>query len=113
MFVEHMTDDTAAKYLQSSLDILFNIFIKSEEEYPPALKEGILDVIKEFIGASEKEFKKYSECFQILLQYLSNTLSENINRTLVGTLFETIGEVGPLCPELFKNYLITLVDTLV
>ena len=83
MFVEHMTDDTAAKYLQSSLDILFNIFIKSEEEYPPALKEGILDVIKEFIGISEKEFKKYfGKYFKILLQYLSNILNKNINRTL-------------------------------
>ena len=114
MFVEHMTDDTAAKYLQSSLDVLFNIFIKSEEECPPALKEGILDVVKEFIGASEEEFKKYSEkCFQILLQYLSNILNKNINRTLVGPLLEIISEIGPLCPELFKNYLITLVDTLI
>ncbi len=68
MFVEHLTDDNAAKYLQSSLDILFNIFIKPESECPPALKEGILDVVKEFINASEEEFKKYSQkCFQILL----------------------------------------------
>ena len=114
MFVEHMTDDTAAKYLQNSLDVLFNIFIKSEEECPPSLKEGILDVVKEFINASEEEFKKYSEkCFQILLEYLSNILNKNINRTLVGPLLEIISEIGPLCPELFKNYLITLVDTLI
>ena len=114
MFVEHMTDDTAALYLQNSLDALFGIFIKPEEECPPSLKEGILDVVKEFINASEEEFKKYSEkCFQILLQYLSNILNKNINRTLVGPLLEVISEIGPLCPELFKNYLITLVDTLI
>jgi hypothetical protein len=114
MFVEHMTDDDASKYLQSSLDALFNIFIKSEQECPPALKEGILDVVQEFIHASEEEFKKYSQkCFQILLEYLGNILKNNINRNLVGPLLEIISEIGPLCPELFKNYLITLVDTLI
>ena len=114
MFVEHLTDDDAAKYLQSSLDVLFNLFIKSEEECPPALKEGILDTVKEFMNASEEEFKKYSEkCLQILLQYLSNILTKNINRTLVGPLLEIVSMIGPLCPELFKNYLITIVDTLI
>ena len=114
MFVEHMTDDDAAKYLQSSLDSLFNIFIKSEKECPPALKEGILDVVNEFISTSEEEFKKYSEkCFKILLEYLSNILNKNINRTLVGPLLEVISEIGPLCPELFKNYLDILVNTLI
>ena len=114
MFVEHMTDDSAAKYLQSSLDILFSVFIKSEEECPPALKEGILDVVKEFINASEEEFKKYSDkCFKILLDYLSNILKNNINRTLVGPLLEIISEIGPLCPELFNNYLLILVETLI
>jgi len=113
-FVEHMTDDTAAKYLQTSLDTLFNIFIKPENECPPALKEGILDVVQEFINASEEEFKKYSDkCFQILLEYLGNILKNNINRNLVGPLLETISTIGPLCPELFKKYLITLVDTLI
>ena len=58
MFVEHMTGDDASKYLQSSLDALFKIFIKSEQECPPALKEDILDVVQEFIQASEEEFKK-------------------------------------------------------
>jgi hypothetical protein len=114
MFVEHMTSDDASKYLQSSLDALFNIFIKSDQECPPSLKEGILDVVQEFIDASEDEFKKYSEkCFQILLEYLGNILKNNINRNLVGPLLEIISEIGPLCPELFKNYLITLVDTLI
>jgi hypothetical protein len=114
MFVEHLTDDDAAKYLQSSLEVLFNLFIKSEEECPPALKEGILDTVKEFMNASEEEFKKYSEkCLQILLQYLSNILTKNINRTLVGPLLEIVSMIGPLCPELFKNYLITIVDTLI
>ena len=47
--------------MQSSLDTLFNIFIKPETESPPALKEGILDVVQEFINASEEEFKKYSQ----------------------------------------------------
>ena len=114
MFVEHMTDNDASKYLQSSLDSLFNVFMKPEQECPPALKEGILDVVQEFINASEEEFKKYSEkCFQILLQYLGDILKNNINRNLVGPLLEVISEIGPLCPELFKNYLITLVDTLI
>ena len=113
-FVEHTTDDDASKYLQSSLDTLFNIFIKPETESPPALKEGILDVVQEFINASEEEFKKYSEkCFQILLEYLGNILKNNINRNLVGPLLETISTIGPLCPELFKKYIITLVDTLI
>ena len=114
MFVEHLDESSSAKYLQSSLDVLFNIFIKSEDECPPALKEGILDVVKEFMNASEEEFKKYSKkCFEILLEYLGKILNQNINRNLVGPLLEIISEIGPLCPELFKNYLITLVDTLI
>ena len=114
MFVEHLTDDSAAKYLQTSLDVLFNIFIKPDSESPPALKEGILDVVKEFINASEEEFKKYSEkCLQILIEYLGIILNKNLNRNLVGPLLEVISEIGPLCPVIFKNYLITLINTLI
>ena len=114
LFVEHITEDNAKKYMQSSLDTLFNIFIRPENECPPALKEGILDVVKEFINASEEEFKKYADkCFQILLEYLGNILNKNINRTLVGPLLEVISEIGPLCPKLFKEHLTTLVNTLI
>ena len=114
MFVEHMTDSDAALYLQSSLDALFNLFMKNEVECPPSLKQGILGVVQEFIHASENEFIKYSEkCLQILLEYLSNILTNNINGNLVGPMMETISEIGPLCPDLFKKYLITLVNTLI
>ena len=114
MFVEHMPEESAGKYLQSSLDVLFSIFVNEEKECPPALKQGILDVVKEFINASEEEFKKYSEkCFQILLEYLGNILTKNINRNLVGPLIEAISSMGPLCPDLFKKYIITLVNTLI
>ena len=41
MFVEHMTDSDAAIYLQSSLDALFNVFLKNENECPPSLKQGM------------------------------------------------------------------------
>ena len=114
MFVEHMTESDAAIYLQSSLDALFNIFMKPESECPPSLKQGILGVVQEFISASENEFIKYSEkCLQILLEYLSNILTNNINGNLVGPMMETISEIGPLCPDLFKKYLITIVNTLI
>ena len=114
MFVEHMTDSDAAIYLQSSLDALFNVFLKNENECPPSLKQGIIGVVQEFIGASENEFKNYSEkCLQILLEYLSNILTNNINGNLVGPLMEVISEIGPLCPDLFKKYLITIVNTLI
>ena len=114
MFVEHMTDSDASLYLQSSLDALFQVFMKGEAECPPSLKQGILGVVQEFIHASETEFIKYSEkCLQILLEYLSNILTNNINGNLVGPLMETISEIGPLCPELFKKYLITIVNTLI
>ena len=83
-------------------------------ECPPSLKQGILGVVQEFIHASETEFIKYSEkCLQILLEYLSNILTNNINGNLVGPLMETISEIGPLCPDLFKKYLITIVNTLI
>jgi len=114
MFVEHMTDSDAALYLQSSLDALFNVFLKNETECPPSLKQGIIGVVQEFIHASEDEFIKYSEkCLQILLEYLSNILTNNINGNLVGPLMEVISEIGPLCPDLFKKYLITIVNTLI
>ena len=68
MFVEHLSESDAGLYLQSSLDALFNVFMKSENECPPSLKQGILGVVQEFINASETEFIKYSEkCLQILL----------------------------------------------
>ena len=114
MFVEHMTDSDAAEYLQSSLDALFKVFLKNEAECPPSLKQGIIGVVQEFIHASENEFIKYSEkCLQILLEYLSNILTNNINGNLVGPLMEVISEIGPLCPDLFKKYLITIVNTLI
>ena len=114
LFVEHMTDNDASLYLQSSLDALFIVFLRGETECPPSLKQGILGVVQEFIHASEKEFIKYSEkCLQILLEYLSNILTNNINGNLVGPLMETISEIGPLCPDLFKKYLITIVNTLI
>ena len=113
-FVEHMTDDDAALYMKDSLDNLFNVFIKDDKECPPALKEGILDVLQEYINASEEEFKKYSDkCLQLLLQYLSEILNKNINRNLIGPLMETISCIGPLCPELFQKHLTIIVNTLI
>ena len=113
-FIEHVTDETAALYMKDCFDSLFQIFIKDDNECPPALKEGILDVVQEFINASEEEFKKYSDkCLQILLNYLSDILTKNINRNLIGPLLETISIMGPLCPELFKKCLITIVNTLI
>ena len=113
-FVEHMTDDDASLYMKDSLDQLFNVFIKDDKECPPALKEGILDVLQEYINASEEEFKKYSDkCLQLLLQYLSEILNKNINRNLIGPLMETISCIGPLCPELFQKHLTVIVNTLI
>ena len=113
-FVEHMTDDDASLYMKDSLAQLFNVFIKDDKECPPALKEGILDVLQEYINASEEEFKKYSDkCLQLLLQYLSEILNKNINRNLIGPLMETISCIGPLCPELFQKHLTVIVNTLI
>ena len=112
-FVEHLTDQDAAKYLQDSLDILFGIFTKSEAECPSSLKQGILNVVTQFIDASSEEFKKYAEkCLKILLDCLDANLKENKDKNLLGLLLETISSIGPLCPELFKTYLINIVDTL-
>ena len=113
-FIEHMTDGDASLYMKDSLESLFNVFRKNENECPPSLKEGILDVLKEFIDASEEEFKKYSDtCLQLLLQYLSEILNKNINRNLIGPLMETISCIGPLCPDLFKKHLTVIANTLI
>ena len=113
-FIGHMTDDDASLYMKDSLEILFNVFIRNESECPPSLKEGILDVLQEFINASEEEFKKYSDkCLQLLLQYLGDILNKNINKNLIGPLMETISSIGPLCPELFKKHLTIIVNTLI
>ena len=113
-FIEHMTSGDAALYMKDSLESLFNVFIRNEVESPPALKEGILDVLQEFINASEDEFKNYSDkCLQLLLQYLGEILNKNINRNLIGPLMETISCIGPLCPELFKKHLTLITNTLV
>ena len=113
-FIEHMTEGDASLYLKDSLDYLFKVFIKPENECPPALKEGILDVLQEFINAAEEEFKKYSDkCLQLLLEYLGDILKKNINRNLIGPLMETISSIGPLCPELFKKHLTIIVNTLI
>ena len=113
-FIEHMTNSDAAFYLKDSLEILFKLFMKNDEECPPALREGILDVVQEFINASEDEFKQYSDqCLQLLLKYLGDILTKNINKNLVGPLMETISSIGPLCPELFKTHLNIIVNTLI
>ena len=51
-FIEHMTNSDAAIYLKDSLEILFKIFMKNDAECPPALREGVLDVVQEFINAN-------------------------------------------------------------
>ena len=113
-FIEHMTDDDASLYMKDSLESLFNVFIRNENECPSSLKEGILDVLQEFIDASEEEFKKYSDrCLQLLLQYLNEILTKNINRNLIGPLMETISYIGPLCPDLFKKHLTVITNTLI
>ena len=113
-FIEHLTNDDAALYMKDSLEILFQVFIKNETESPPALKEGILDILQEFIEASEEEFKKYSDkCLQLLLNYLGDIMTKNINRNLYGPLMETISDMGPLCPDLFKKHLTLILNTLI
>ena len=113
-FIEHVTDEVGAKYLQNSFDILFTVFNEDDTKCPCSLKEGILDVVQEFIDASNEEFKKYAEkCFSILLEYLKKILNDGTNKTLIGILLETISIIGPLCPEIYKNYLLTLVNTLI
>ncbi len=113
-FIEHVTDEVGAKYLQNSFDILFTVFNEDDTKCPCSLKEGILDVVQEFIDASNEEFKKYAEkCFSILLEYLKKILNDGTNKTLIGILLETISIIGPLCPEVYKNYLLTLVNTLI
>ena len=113
-FIEHVTDEVGAKYLQKSFEVLFNIFNKDDVECPCSLKEGILNVVQEFIEASNEEFKKYAEnCFKILLDYLSKILNDGTNKTLIGILLETISIIGPLCPEIYNNFLLTLVNTLI
>ena len=113
-FIEHVTDEVGAKYLQNSFDILFTVFNEDDTKCPCSLKEGILNVVQEFIDASNEEFKKYAEkCFSILLEYLKKILNDGTNKTLIGILLETISIIGPLCPEVYKNYLLTLVNTLI
>lgn len=114
LFVEHCTDEDTSLYIQSSLDVLFSMFIKNDVECPCSLKEGILDVVNRFIEASEEKFKPFADkCFGILLEYLSKILKDNINRNLIGILFETLATIGPMCPELLNKYFVTLVDTIV
>ena len=110
-FISHMTNSDAALYLKDSLEILFNIFMKDDKECPPCLREGILDVLQEFINATEEEFKQYS--LQLLLKYLGEILNKNINKNLIGPLMETISFIGPLSPELFKTHLDLIVNTLI
>ena len=113
-FIEHMTEGDTSLYMKDSLEVLFNVFIRNENESPSSLKEGILDVLQQFIEASEEEFKNYSDkCLQLLLQYLSDILTKNINRNLIGPLMETISCIGPLCPELFKKHLSIITNTLI
>ena len=113
-FIEHVTDEVGAKYLQNSFDVLFTVFNEDDTKCPCSLKEGILNVVQEFIDASNEEFKKYAEkCFSILLEYLKKILNDGTNKTLIGILLETISIIGPLCPEVYKNYLLTLVNTLI
>jgi hypothetical protein len=113
-FLEHITSDDSALYVKDSLEVLFQLFIKDDKECPPSLKKGILNALQQFINACEEDFKIYSDkCLQLLLKYLGEILSKNINRNLIGPLMETISTIGPLCPELFKNHLTIIVNTLI
>ena len=113
-FIDHMTESDASIYMKDSLEIMFKIFMKDNKECPPALREGVIDVLQAYINAAEEEFKKYSDqCLQMLLKYLGEILTKNINKNLVGPLMETISSIGPLSPELFKKHLDIIVNTLI
>ena len=113
-FIEHITDSDATKYTQNALDVLFGVFIKDDAECPPSLKEGILNVVDQFVDAANEDFKKYSEkCLTILLDYLNKVIKEKKGRSIIGVLLETISTIGPLCPQFFKTYLSNVVDVLV
>ena len=113
-FIEHMTENDSTLYMKDSLESLFNLFMRNENECPSSLKEGILDVLQEFIDSSQEEFKKYSDkCLQLLLQNLEEILNKNINHNLIGPLMETISYIGPFCPDLFKKHLTALTNILI
>ena len=113
-FIEHITESDASLYMKDSLEILFQIFLKDDAACPPALREGVIDVVQGYINAAEDEFKNYSDqCLQMMLKYLGEILNKNINKNLVGPVMETISCIGPLSPELFKKYLDMIVNTLI
>ena len=114
MFLDHISESDVGQYMQNSLDVLLQVFLKDNNISPIALKEGILIDIQQFIVASEESFKNYSEkTFEILLNYLEKILNEGINKSLIGILLETISLIGPLCPDLFKKVLLNLFDILI
>ena len=114
MFIDHISESDIGQYMQNSLDVLLQVFLKDNNISPIALKEGILIDIQQFIVASEESFKNYSEkTFEILLNYLTKILNEGINKNLIGILLETISLIGPLCPNLFKKVLLNLFDILI
>ena len=114
MFLDHISESDVGQYMQNSLDVLLQVFLKDNNFAPIALKEGILIDIQQFIVASEESFKNYSEkTFEILLNYLEKILNEGINKSLIGILLETISLIGPLCPDLFKKVLLNLFDILI
>lgn len=113
-FIEHVTDQDAVKYTQSALDILFGLFIKDDAECPNSLKEGILNVVNQFIDATNDDFKPYAEkCLTILLDYLNKLLKENKGKNIIGVLLETISTVGGICPQFFKTYLGNVTEVLI
>ena len=112
-FIEHVTDQQASQYIQSGLDVLFGLFIKDDNECPMSLKEGILNVVNQFIDASSDEFKKYADkALSLLLSYLEKVLKDSKGKTIIGVLLETISTVGPLCQDTFKTCLPNVINVL-
>jgi importin-5 len=113
-YVEFVSDQVATTYCQNILDTAFSVFLKGDGEIPVSLREAILNVISELVTACGENFKPYAEkCLSFLLNYFSEILKTNSNKSLYGIMLDTITVIGPKCEEQYNNYLPDLVAAVI
>lgn len=110
-----MSNDDEAELTKAAPNILdktFSIFLKNE--IPNNLRECLLNVTATLVCQIGPLFAPFSEkCFEIIVNFFSNSYMNKINKPLYGNLFECISLIGPYQKDVYYKILPNFLDAII
>lgn len=110
-----MSNDDETELTKSApliLDKTFSLFLRND--IPNNLRECLLNVTATLACQIGPLFAPFSEkCFEIIVNYFTNSYVNKINKPLYGNLFECISLIGPYQKDVYYKLLPDLLDALI